>query len=145
MTVRVARATLSDDAALCAIAKQHKHTKDFCSILFIRRSIEELYAAGGIGKATQRGKVVGFVCSKHLIRKPYTSIYYMGVDEAHTREGIGLALIDWTFQRSPHNRIQLICEDINKSALEFYASAGFRLLERGATKSGKTYQRLELA
>ena len=142
--MNVLRAALKDDPALCAIAKQHKHTRDFCSILFIRRSLEELYLAGGIGKAVERNRIVGFVCAKHLVRKPYTSIYYMGVDREHLGRGVGRELVHWTLERSPHHRIQLICEEIN-DALAFYYRIGFRLLEQGSTKSGKPYHRLEIS
>lgn len=102
------------------------------------------YAVKAIGMAKIRRKIVGFVCLRHCIRKPYTIIYDVGVLPEEKRKGIGKALVNWAFSNSPHGAIRLNVDVRNKEAIEFYELMEFSLVERGQWKNGDKYFTMEL-
>jgi len=135
-----------DDSKIQKIAKQSKFTRDFCSILFVRQNIRAWYKEGVVGKAVNaKGEILGFICAKHLIRKPHTTIYYMGVALEHRGKGVGKRLLQWALKQSPWGKLQLVCEEGNAEGSKFYDALGFQVVDRGVVgKAERPYRRMEL-
>ena len=135
-----------DDKQIQVIAKQSKFTRDFCSILFVRQNIRQWYKEGVVAKAVNRkGEILGFICAKHLIRKPHTTVYYMGVEASQHGKGVGRALINWALRTSPWGKIQLVCEEGNEAGSKFYDRLGFKVVDRGTVgKAERPYRRMEI-
>jgi ribosomal protein S18 acetylase RimI-like enzyme len=51
--------------------------------------------------------IVGFVCVRHKVRQPETSLYFMGVDPDYKRQGIAKLLLDDMKEQCPNPRIAL--------------------------------------
>ena len=96
-----------------AIAKLSKFTKGLSGVI----GLEDYYQKEWIGVDQN---INGFVCLRHLVRKPYTSIYYLGVRPEGMGQGIGRALIEWAKATSQHREIVLLSEKENRKALNFY-------------------------
>lgn len=133
-----------EDPEICSIAVQSKYTKDFSRILFVRQAIEEHYQKEHVGVAVDKNKIIGFVLVNHLKRKPYSSIYYMGVDKENKMGGVGRALVKWALNSSPWKALQLICEEANVEGSRFYPAVGFKEIEKGTVGKGRVYTRFEL-
>ena len=86
--------------------------------------------------AEERGEVLGFAVLHHIVR-PETPFMYerdfldideFCVDEAHRRQGVATAMIDfirdYARERDFH-RIELNMWEFNEGALAFYEAAGF--------------------
>lgn len=142
--MKVLLAEFEDHPAIKQLARQDKYSRDFCSVPSVGINTEHLYAVGGVGKAVVGKRLVGFVNFKHLQRKPFSSIYYMGVDPNHRRQGVGGKLVQWVMDTSPHKIIQLTCYNANEAAQKFYHRLGFRVIEDSFDKHGNPYTRLEL-
>lgn len=142
----VAPLRLRDDRAACRVARASgKFARDFASILFVRQGIRKLYARGAVLGAWVRGELVGFCCAPHLVRKPHTSVYYMGVLPEFRQCGAGKALIRHALAASPHGRLELVCEEGNAEGTAFYRALGFRCIEQLTVGTqGRRAQRLRL-
>lgn len=120
-----------EDRAVCKVAKASgKFARDFASIMFIRQGVKRLYERKAVLGAWINNELVGFCCAPHLIRKPHTSIYYMGVLEQHRQSGAGKALVLFALKESPHGRLELVCEAGNPEGLAFYKALGFKQVEK---------------
>lgn len=139
--MKVTTAKVKDHEKLLAVAKKSKYTSGFSNIIY---SGPEVYAKGFIGAAKIGRKVVGFVCLRHAIRKPQTTIYDIGVDPDYKRRGVGKALLDWAMSTSPHKRIVLNVDKRNKEAIAFYRKTGFRKIGEGAWKNKAEYITMQL-
>lgn len=137
----VRKAEFTDDAAICAIAKLSKYTRDFTSHRFFRADIENTYAKGEVGVAQLRkgARIQGFVYVKHLKRKPYSVIHYMATLEKGS--GVGRLLLEWALKQSPHGLVELSCEDANAGALAFYSRCGFEAVGHGVYGGKRPYTR----
>ena len=91
--------------------------------------------------AEQDGTILGFAVLHH-IRKPENPFMYerdfldideFCVDEAHRRQGVGTALMDYIreyAQAKGFHRIELNMWEFNRDALAFYEAAGFTTFRR---------------
>lgn len=134
--MRVIRATLKDDKAIIALAKESEYTKGFLEV-YARISLEKLYAKSYVGIVKRQARVIGFVYSHHLVRKPYSSIYYMGVNKEFRNLGLGKLMVEWVLGKSPHSNIKLSCESDNTLGMKFYRTLGFKKLGSSVNKKGK--------
>lgn len=144
--VEVRPLKLREDPVVCSLAKlSGRFARDFASILFIRRSLEQLYRSEAVLGAFARESLVGFCCCKHLVRKPHSSIYYMGVHPEFRQLGAGKALVQSALRASPWHRLELVCEEDNTEGMAFYKALGFRCIEKITVgKYGRRAQRLRL-
>lgn len=145
-SVHVEVARKRDDRQICKVAKASgKFARDFASIMFIRQGIDRLYQRQAVLGAWVRNELVGFCCAPHLIRKPHTSVYYMGVLPEHRQSGAGKALVLFALKASPHGRLELVCEEGNAEGMAFYKALGFKGIEKLTVGSkGRVAYRLRL-
>jgi ribosomal protein S18 acetylase RimI-like enzyme len=130
--LKTTKAVFSDDPEICVVARQSPYTRDFTSHRFFRANIESDYAKGFVGVCKNPSfGVVGFVYCKHLIRKPMSVIHYMGVEKEWRGNGVGRALLAWALKNSPHDRVELSCEDRNTSAMKFYEHSRLEMIGSG--------------
>lgn len=130
MNVRCA--TIDDWPAIERVAKLSKYTREATGPHYLSQAALDKGWVGVIGEP-----VHGFVIVRHLVRKPYTSLYYVGVDPAHQGEGSGKALVQWALDTSPHGCVRLVCDKENHAALSWYYRHGFMRDGDGADKSGR--------
>jgi ribosomal protein S18 acetylase RimI-like enzyme len=135
--VRVRKALWAEHKAICQLAKLSPFSRTFLDIRFI----QEYYVKGEVLVAEDRGKLVGFICVRHCVRKPHTSVYDMGV--AVPRQGVGAKLLEAVEKASPWKRIRLISEKANSNAGKFYTAMGFKVTGAGENKQGEPYWILE--
>lgn len=124
MTFKVSIATEKQHDAIVAVARTTKYTSAYGNIMF---SSPEHYKRGWIYAAELDGKVVGFACVRHLVRRPETNIYFVGVREDLRSKGCGARLLREIAHRSPHSRIVLKVATDNPRARSFYERIGFTL------------------
>lgn len=106
----------------------------------------DTYNRGLVNGAWADQDLVGFMVSKHLMRKPWSSLYEVGVLPGWRRHGVGAALVDWLLAESPHHRIRLVCSPDNMGALAFYTRLGFHVVGHERTnRAGEPIVDLELA
>jgi len=99
----------------------------------------EYYEKGEILKAVRGNEIVGFACVRHCIKRPYTTIYYLGVALAERGKGIGRMLEERVEEDSKHPTIKIGIEEDNTDGILFWESLGFENSQRTTTtKSGKT-------
>lgn len=134
--MRVRFATLEDKPEIIRISKQSKHTRGVSNPMFMP---DKAFEVGEVGVAEHKGRIVGFVAVHHLVRKPYTSLHYVGVDESARGKGAGERIVRWVMRQSPHDHIRLICDKTNHEAHKFYKKLGFRQTGEGANKAGEEY------
>lgn len=121
-------ATLQDHKAILQVAKQSPFTKDFSNHIF---SGPALYQRGWIRVLDKShsgvdGDIIGFTCVRHKVRAPETVLYFIGVDKAHHRQGVGDTLLADLIEQSPHRRIALNVMKTNEQARNFYLKHKFR-------------------
>lgn len=135
--MKVRAATLADRDEIIRISKQSKFTKGVSNPMFMdTKSFEK--GEVGVAVSATRG-IVGFTAVHHLVRKPYTSLYYIGVDDRFRSRAVGERIVQWVIDSSPHGRIRLICELENPRAHAFYDRLGFSRVGQGANKAGQPY------
>jgi ribosomal protein S18 acetylase RimI-like enzyme len=125
-------ATLQDHAAIMRVAKQTPWTKDFGNQL--RYSSPQNYERGWILVAKVPNleatpgvyKVIGFACFRPKVRQPETTLYFVGVDPAARRRGIGWALIEHMMAQVVPPKLVLKCGKNNPDAKKFYDKHQFR-------------------
>lgn len=119
--VRCRRADYSLHKNLLKIAGESAYTRGFADV----RYVQSYYEAGWIGAATYDGDVVGFVCIRHCIRNPWTTIYYLGITKRLRGRGLGKRLLDWVEAETPHEELRLGVDESNVGALAFWEGQGF--------------------
>jgi ribosomal protein S18 acetylase RimI-like enzyme len=106
------------------------------------RNLDELYRKGFVTVAVVDEvideKIVGFAVAPHLIKKPWTSIYEIGVHPDYQRQGIGRAFIVHLANESPYRRLRLVCDARNVNGLHFYTDLGFAAVGKRQNRSGET-------
>lgn len=136
--MRVVKASWEDHKEICALARLSPFSKGFVDVRFV----QEYYQKGWILVTRTRGAVSGFICVRHLVRKAYSSVYYMGV--ATKRSGVGSVLLSEVGEQSPWRCVKLISEKANVEGLAFYKALGFYVEGEGANKQGEPFWRLTL-
>jgi ribosomal protein S18 acetylase RimI-like enzyme len=132
----IRRADREDWPAIVDIAKTSPYTKGVTNPRVVAADTIE---RGEMAVCEVDDEVVGFVAVRHLVRKPYTSLHYVGVHPEWRSKGIGERLVAWAQRNSPHGTVRLLCEIENKPAHKFYKRLGFERVERGANASGQPY------
>jgi ribosomal protein S18 acetylase RimI-like enzyme len=102
------------------------------------RNLDELYRKGSVALAVSDGEIIGFAVAPDLVKKPWTSIYEIGVHPDHQREGIGREFIAYLLKRSPYRHLRLVCDARNTQGLHFYADLGFVAIDKRQNRSGET-------
>lgn len=133
-------ASLDDKPRVAALVKAcGKFVKTYSGI----RNLDELYRKGYVTLAVLDDRVgaldeeiVGFAVAPHLVKKPWTSIYEIGVHPDHQREGIGREFIAYLLKESPYRHLRLVCDERNMSGLIFYSALGFEGVGRRRNRSG---------
>jgi ribosomal-protein-alanine N-acetyltransferase len=136
MRASIRRATREDWPAVTAIAKTSPYTKGVTNPRVVAADTIE---RGELAVCVADGEVVGFVAVRHLVRKPYTSLHYVGVHPEWRSRGVGERLVRWAWKHSPHKTVRLLCEVANKPAHKFYKRMGFKEVRRGANSAGEPY------
>lgn len=109
---------------LVAIAKQHKHTRDFTNMIF---SGKDCYEAGRIRVAESGGDIRAFTCFRDRIRDGWRVLYFIATDtECHCR-GLGHALMQDLFSNS-RTGVELKVVKTNP-AVQFYEHLGYNAVE----------------
>ena len=122
----ITQAEPSEHKDILAIAKQHRCTKDFGSHMFSPPSAyEKGWIRAAVDWCTHGKPIIGFVCVRHKVRDPETSLYFMGVHEDHKRKGVAQALLEDIKTRCPNPRIVLNVDKQNQPALDFWKAQGF--------------------
>jgi ribosomal protein S18 acetylase RimI-like enzyme len=142
--IRVARP--ADDPLVVALSKLDRFTRDLTAV-YARADLDTFYENRSVLLGYVRNPrsitAVGFLYGRHLVRRPYSSLYYMGVDPEARSHGVGRAMVSLFLSHSPHGCIQLVCDEPNP-ANEFYARVGFQRIGEGASKKGVPFIRWEL-
>lgn len=134
--MKIRKAKLSDKPGIIEVAKQSKYTKGVSNPMFMP---DTAFPKGEVAVAIHKDKVIGFTAIHNLVRKPYTSLYYVGVDEKYRSKKVGEQLVKWVMDQSPHSYIRLICEVENERAHKFYERLGFSFTGEGSNKAGEPY------
>lgn len=134
--MRIRLGTPQDLDGIKRIMKQSKHLRGTTSPMFLGKDI---YERKELAVAEHKGRLYGYVLIRNLVRKPWTSLHYVGVDESARGRGLGKRLVNWTMRQSPHGLIRLICSKDNIEAHKFYKSMDFVQLGEGANKAGEEY------
>ena len=128
-------ATLEDKPTVDALVKAcGRFVKTYSGI----RNLDELYRKGSVTVATFRGDIIGFAVAPHLVKKPWTSIYEIGVHPEYQRQGIGRAFIAYLLDNSPYRHLRLVCDARNTAGLRFYSDLGFVGIDKRQNRSGDT-------
>lgn len=147
MNIRVA--TIDDHKALCKISRSHRAGQGFTNGLMF--SGEFHYAKGwlrAIAKVDEKdvappgyplppGQVAGFTCFRQKSRTPETKLYYVLIDPACRRMGLGQLMLDDLISIS-QTYLALDCLKDNVEALAFYEKNGFQIV--GESLKGKGYK-----
>lgn len=136
--MKIRKAKWEEHKRVCEVARLSKFTKGFASGGL--RFVDSYYQRGEVLVAEAHGRLLGFACVRHCVRRPYTSVYYIGATE--NGRGVGRALLRQVLKESPHTCIQLISEKENKQGLGFYRHIGFTIQGEGANRAGVPYWRL---
>lgn len=136
MRVKIRAATEADVPEIVRISKQSPYTKGVTNPRVVS---PDTIARGEMGVAATKQGLIAFVAVRHLVRKPWTTLHYIGVDERYRSQGIGERLVRWVMRNSPHGRIRLISEMSNPRSHGFYQRLGFELTGEGANRSGEPY------
>jgi ribosomal protein S18 acetylase RimI-like enzyme len=102
------------------------------------RNLEKLYRNGSVVVAEIDNEIIGFAVAPHLVKKPWTSIYEIGVHPDHQRQGIGRQFIFYIVENSPYRHVRLVCDARNTQGLHFYADLGFKNVGKRQNRSGET-------
>lgn len=158
--MKIVKAKWEDHNEVLKLSALSKFTKGFSGVGM--GSVEAYYTRGWVSVVQLKGKIVGFLCMHHCVRKPvrragkelyhakferlynrvHSSVYYVGT--SIPRKGIGTALIQHAKKTSPNELIELISEKENEQGLKFYKALGFKVVGEGANSAGTPYWRLTL-
>lgn len=140
---RIRQAELDEHDRIVKIGATSPYTKGVSNPMFLdEKSYEKGWVAVAEARIPESSKstLLGFVVVRNLVRKPYTSLYYVGVHPAARSKGIGEKLVQWAYEQSPHDRVRLIVEQENERAHSFYENMGFRYIGEGSNKAGEPYR-----
>lgn len=135
--VRVRAAKESEHKAIVQIARTSRYLAGFTNKIY---SGPERYEAEAIGVAKIGRRIVGFVCLRHCVRNPWTTIYDIGVHPDEKRKGVGSKLLAWAYAGSPWEKLRLNVAESNVEAITFYKLIGFIHVGSGAWKTGARYE-----
>jgi ribosomal protein S18 acetylase RimI-like enzyme len=121
--IKIRVATKNDHKEICGIAKQSKYTNAYSNMIF---SGDGCYAQGRIRVATVGNKIVGFTCFRNRKRNPATVLYFVGVDKAKQRLGVGKRLLS-DLQKVSIGIIEFKVATDNHLAKGFYDQLGFEV------------------
>lgn len=127
-------ATIADKPLVDSLVKAcGRFVKTYSGI----RNLDELYRKGSVHVA-EFEEIVGFAVAPHLVKKPWTSIYEIGVHPDCQRRGIGRQFIAYLMDESPYRHLRLVCDARNTTGLRFYAELGFVGVGKRRNRSGDT-------
>jgi hypothetical protein len=107
-----------DHKAILKLARLSPYTKGFQDVRFI----QEYYHQGWIGIAeNEQGDMVGFICIRHCVKQPWTTIYYVG----SIAKGAGGQLVEWAWETSPHSVLRCGVDEGNEGGRAFWHAMGF--------------------
>jgi len=155
--MKIEKAKWSEHKEILKLSALSKFTKGFSGVGM--GNVEEYYTRGWVSVVRQKGKIVGFLCVHHCVRKPHkpdiyydkflryyerphTSVYYVGTSVP--RKGIGSALLQHAMKTSPNGLLELISEKENVQGLRFYKKLGFKVVGEGQNSAKVPYWRLML-
>lgn len=138
--MKIAKAAWAEHKEISVVARLSPYSKGFASGGL--RYVDSYYEKGWVLTARAGRKLLGFVCVRHCVNKPHTSIYYLGV--AEKRKGVGTALLMEALKQSKWKCLELISEKENLEGFKFYKALGFKVIGDGANSKGVPYWRLEL-
>ena len=123
-----------DHENILAIAQAHPDITRFRDRYIF--STDQAYASGWIQVVeTDYDEIVGFTCSRVLIRKPVTSLYFLCVAEKWRGKGLGTQLMDNLEKISNQdwscNSIRLKVTPTNTRAIEFFQKRGYAFEKDG--------------
>lgn len=127
-------ATLEDLKEILKLSKQSEYTKKLSEVRYLQEYIPRKEFA--VFHTGMSGVQLGFVLIRNLVRKPYTSIYYMGTRVDVRGLGIGYRLLQWVEQQSPHKEIHLGVDEANIEGQAWWARQGFQPYTTTTTKRG---------
>lgn len=118
-----------DHDRILAISQEHPDLNKFRDRRIF--SPDEAYDSGWIRVAeTDYGEVVGFTCARRLIRKPQTSLYFIGITTKWRNKGVGTKLMNDLEKRSNHEwsdkSIRLKVTPTNHNAVDFFLHRGYK-------------------
>ncbi len=120
----------SEHAKVCAVAKQHKFTKDFSNMIF---SGKECYEEGRIRVAVTNKVIVGLTCFRKRKRDGVTVLYFIAVATNTEKKGVGKSLMA-DLERRAGGVVELKVNKLNP-AVGFYRKLGYR--EAGEAYNGE--------
>jgi ribosomal protein S18 acetylase RimI-like enzyme len=129
-------AVVEEHREILGVAKQSKYTRDYSNMIF---SSTQNYENNDTAIYTLRNKIIAFTNYRHLVRKPTTTLYFIGVDKEHQSKGLGEKLLHWAVTNSPHKHLTFKVSKDNEGAIKFYQRIGAEILDEGAFKSGEEY------
>lgn len=100
------------------------------------RFIQEYFTRGEMLVITHADVIVGFALIRNLVRKPYTSIYYLGVHPTARGRGLGKRLLTHIELQSPHAEVRLGVDEDNTESQAFWKRCGFVQHDTTVTKRG---------
>lgn len=137
MTIRPARA--EEHKKILEISKLSKYTKDFSNQVMF--SSPAAYEKNWILVAEDQGEIIGFICFRVKMRKPETTLYFVGVREK--RRGVGWALIMEMMRYAGDNlTLTLNCAKDNDIGNAFYARHGFEVTGESLKGTGYALRRV---
>lgn len=134
--MKIRTADTQDHKAIVQVSKRSPATRDFTNQMF---SGDSMYQKGWILVAEKDEEIVGFVCVRHKVRQPETSLYFLGVLPDWKRKGVARKLLEEIKKRSPHRKIVIGVFKDNEEALAFWKREGFTITSSDHYK-GKGYK-----
>ena len=135
--IRLALPKDKDD--IIRLGKMNSHTRTVSAPGYLS---EQAFTLGWLAVAELFEQTVGFYCLRHCKRAKHTSLYFIGVDPAFQKVGIGTALVSHAFAHSPHGEIRLVCDDDNEEAFNWYLNHAFGICGFGENAAGNTFVRM---
>jgi ribosomal protein S18 acetylase RimI-like enzyme len=135
----------ADHKTIVRLARQSPFTRSLSV-----RYIDTYYHRGEVGKLVRYSglsndwETVGFILVRHCVRRPYTSVYYVVVDEQHRGRGLGGRLLDWAEGQSPWTETRLGVDERNDGARRYWERLGFVPADPSVTVSKKGLRLLQL-
>lgn len=133
------------ELAVDALARKSLFTRDFAnppmSLKLMRRCA---FTDKEVMVATHNDNLLGFIWCRAMLPKhmPFSTVYYMGVDPNAVHKGVARAMLLAALGQAKCGRIELVCEDRNEAAMNFYRNFPMEVLREGAVgKDQRPYTR----